>query len=135
MSLRSSASSTPIEILVALAISRSETPRRSRASRSLLPIPPGVPCASMLGETNLALCYAKRRARRADDARELHGPARLGCAGADKEPNGGDARCAGRSHLGRPLGGHASNREHRNVGGPYNGSQPVNPQDSVAVRL
>src|SRR5687768_2433532 len=53
-SFRSSASSAAIEILVALAIWRSETPRRSRASRSLAPKPPDDESAAMGGRGNRA---------------------------------------------------------------------------------
>src|ERR1700680_4472540 len=50
MSLRSSASSALTEIFVVLAISRSDMPRRSRASRSLLPKPPGAALIDIVPE-------------------------------------------------------------------------------------
>src|SRR5262245_2743354 len=60
MSLRSSASSTATEIFVALAICRSETPRRSRAARSMPPKSPLGRSADMnreRSESMLGSCF------------------------------------------------------------------------------
>src|SRR5207247_11369398 len=110
MSLRSSASSAATEIFVAFAIWRSETPRRSRASRSAPPKPLDVRSAAMEGRDNRAYVSSPSRSpqhpvkpgpRPLHDAVErnraadrLQG-APVDGAGRDKQTNGREPHRAG----------------------------------------
>src|ERR1051326_2007662 len=106
MSLRSRASRTPTEIFVALAIWRSVTPRRSRASRSL---PPKSVAGRSPGTNGTALMLGSRsdrvkpRAHAVDDIR--HRRRRR------EESNGRDARRAGRGHIPRAVHRHPPDRQ------------------------
>src|SRR5437762_9754985 len=105
MSFRSSASSTATEIFVALAICRSETPRRSRASRSLLPKSPVD--------------------RSADMFRDLRPMLGSRFQTVNEEADGCDARRACAEHVGDSIRGHSTDREDRHRAGVHNRTQAV----------
>src|SRR5262245_2005206 len=116
MSLRSSASRIATEILVAFAICRSETPRRSRAARSLPPKSPGARSTDMANSTN------------GDHRTQL---IMLGSRfqTVNEETDRGDAGGAGGQHIGDPIRGDPADCEHRNRCGADDRAQTVETQE------